>query len=437
MPLFFTYFLSNKNRPIKMSGIINSPLLNPSLLLDFHNTKRFHPAIDHKRNAIIFQDNVGSVGIAYQNTPRYREAPLGKGPRGIMIRSATTNYVPDNTNYTDTNFGKEGHFTGHITETNAYTGPRGAMAHTFVTTAQAATPYSRGVYSPLVEPIGKATSFGVYVKQAGTVPTNASVRIGWHPGGTGDNFVVNLYCDFKTIVDEKNRRAFPVGDGWWRVEVSGVVPAEAVSVFSGVWLCTAANELNISGAGYGLSISLPTVETSGIASTSVITAGSQVTTVADDFYLDVSRYIGKSELSYAAVTYSDMDARAPVRFCNPNNNYNDWLGMAIYDTLTGVWFRDSVGDKFASVLSAQRPSAFARNVSVCSFTSDPTACHGVLNGEYLPNRGATGTPDPGSKTMLRIGVNGTNIVGATVVEKIIVWPKALTKEQMLAVAKML
>lgn len=422
-----------------MNKIKNLPDLIPSLLLDYDRTDRFSPSINFKRNVVQFQDRINSVTIAGIDTPQYRLGPLGAGPRGILVQGAYTNLIPNNVTFGSNIFAIEGSFANHIATNVSNIGPRGLSALTMITQAAAsAQSHSRGLFFVYgsMGGLSKTYAFSAYVKQAGTKPTNATIRIGYYPDGTGDNYAVNLYCDFKTLVDERNYRAFPVGDGWWRLEVVGTVPANNTSTFAGIWLATQENNILIGEEGYGLSIASPQLELSDIASSSLITNGSQVTTPAETFVMDVSNYIGNGEFSYAAVTYSDMLATT-IRFCDGATTYNDWLGMIITPTLGVSGMRDGSVDKYLTTAVTGTNMPFARNISICSYSNDKSKVSAMFNGTHLPSSNIAANINPSNKKTLRIGVNGQLTSGKSVVEKLIIWPKTLSQAEMLAIHKAL
>lgn len=417
-----------------MSAIRELPETKPSLVLDFTRTRRFHPKIEFLRNTNLFQDNIGQVDVSRINSPQYRVAPLNQGPRGIFVQGPVTNLIPTNTSFPGSVYGRESFVNNNVTETLSNIGPRGNPAITLTTTSNAnAYTGSPGIYY-ILQPTAAAGfySFSVYVKQASAKQTYAAVHIGNWPDGTGGTGPANLYCDFKTIVDERLRRAFPVGNGWWRIEITGYLHGNNTGLFAGVWVRDSINTPTASEAGLSLSISTPQLEMSEISSSGILTNGSQVTREGEYFTMDVGEYLGNNEFSYAAVTYSNMFT-TPVRFADPGDTYNDWVGLSIRKEVADLHMRDSGGDKILSTSATNSGVAFTRDISICSFSNNTAKCEGFFNGEYLSPLGISANMNLNNKKILRVGVNGLNSVGKTILEQLIIWPRQLSRSEMLAV----
>ena len=196
------------------------PTIEPSLKLDFANSRALDPRITFTRDASgTYVNKDGLIKIALENEPRFDHDPITGESLGLLIEESRTNYQSGNT----TSFGvMDIDITqGVSTASDVTTAPNGLQQAGRIT-ASGVDEIQRIGYNTQTTASGQYNIFSVFVKKdSGTpilgfysntfVASNVAFNVDLSDGTTN---TINAPADFVGKVE-------PFQNGWYRVSVMG------------------------------------------------------------------------------------------------------------------------------------------------------------------------------------------------------------------------
>lgn len=233
-----------------MSNLPNFPILRPSLLLDFANSKQVDPRITFTRaSTATYFDALGVLRIAASGVPRIDHDPATGECKGLLIEEARTNLLTYSEQFDNAAWGKQ----NVSISANAVAAPNGAVvadklvedataavthqAYMAVSGATNADPYTASIYARAAE----RSLINLFVIEGATYTRLAQCTFSLAYGVAGSVSLGGGATGSASMQD--------VGGGWYRCSVTVTLGGSDTSIQLRVRLADAGGNTSYTGNG--------------------------------------------------------------------------------------------------------------------------------------------------------------------------------------------
>lgn len=418
------------------------PLIRPSLLLDFANSKTLDPRITFSRpSAATYFDDKGIMKIAPAGTPRFDHDPITGESLGLLIEEQRTNFIGrseelDHLAWTKTRIS---------VVTNVSVAPDGEItADKIVEDTSASSSHILSIPMAAIAPT-QVLTLSVYAKAAERFEFDLIL---WNQGAAVNQVRGAFNLAAKTAVAsiggngrDAVARIEDVGGGWFRCSISGIPDVVGTTSGGGIALKLGGVNAYTGDGTSGLYIWGAQSEAGSFPTSYIKTEASQVTRSADAASMtgeNFSSWYRQDEGSLVADWIADKDTDFINILCLGGVSANAGF-MNMRRDLSGNFYTSVISPTTAVTLDVVTGATVEGTEYKCSMTYRTNDFAATANGGAVKTNTAGTIPLVGT---LIIG-NGWNNSNASpvneylngAIRKLAYYPKRLTNTQLQSLTK--